>query len=202
MNAPTSFLSLAEDSYAELKDRGSRFLAYAFPVADEEEVKAKLQQLREQYPDATHHCYAWVLGADGERYRANDDGEPNHSAGTPIYRQITSFGLSQVLVVVVRYYGGTKLGVPGLIQAYGSATRMALEASSIIEKKLQSKAGLRYGFQDEGLAYRIVKQLDAVVLSLNYMPEPEMEIQFDLDKLERIPGLQEQFPSIEIICEE
>jgi len=142
-----------------------------------------------------------VLGADRSRYRANDDGEPNHSAGTPILRQINSFELSQVLVVVVRYYGGTNLGVPGLIHAYGHATRLALEASSIQVKRLRSRAVFNFPFGEEGNAYRLVNQVQAEVKELVYNPEPELHIQFDLEKKEELEILARNFPNIEVICD-
>src|SRR5690606_2431913 len=111
---------------AEFKDRGSKFLAYAFPINDEQELKGKLKELKALHPKAGHHCYAYRLGLDGNQYRANDDGEPSGSAGKPILGQIDSAGVTNVLVVVVRYFGGTLLGVPGLINAYKTATAEAL----------------------------------------------------------------------------
>jgi uncharacterized YigZ family protein len=116
------------------KEKGSKFMAFAYPVYSEEDIKEHLAELRKKYFDARHHCYAYTLGADKSRYRANDDGEPNHSAGDPILGQIRSTDLSNVLVVVVRYFGGTKLGVSGLINAYKTATADALAEATIIEK--------------------------------------------------------------------
>ena len=116
------------------KEKGSKFLAFAYPVYSEDEIKECLAELRKKYFDARHHCYAYTLGADKTRYRANDDGEPNYSAGDPILGQIRSADLSNVLVVVVRYFGGTKLGVSGLINAYKTATADALAEATIIEK--------------------------------------------------------------------
>ncbi|MBI1222664.1 MAG: YigZ family protein [Bacteroidetes bacterium] len=194
------YLSIEEPGRGEWKEKGSRFLSFAYPVENEDEIKSRLHELKLNFPNATHHCYAWVLGTDGNHYRANDDGEPNHSAGTPILRQIHSFQLSQILVVVVRFFGGTKLGVPGLIHAYGHATKLALEASNIIRKKLQSSATLRYTFQEEGLTYRIVKILDAQIIDTSYNPEPSMKIRFDLDKFGLLESINEQFPTIDITC--
>jgi len=200
MAGPNEYLSIEKASTGEFKDRGSRFLAFAFPVEDEETIKVELQNLKERYPDATHHCYAWVLGADRARYRANDDGEPNHSAGSPILRQINSFELSQVLVVVVRYYGGTNLGVPGLINAYGHATRLALEASSFQVQRLQCRVVLKFPFGEDGNAYRLVNQVQAEVTELIYTPEPELHVLFDLDKKEELKMFAQNFPNIEVIC--
>ncbi|TNE79218.1 MAG: YigZ family protein [Bacteroidetes bacterium] len=153
------YCTLKSGAQAELKEKGSKFLAFVFPVVDESDIKTKLLDLKTQYPDATHHCYAWLLGANRERERANDDGEPNNSAGRPILRQLYGANLTNVLAVVVRYYGGTKLGVPGLIQAYGGATKMALELSETVELDLRKTYTIEYEFQDEGLAFRLVRQL-------------------------------------------
>jgi uncharacterized YigZ family protein len=111
------FLTLSKPSKGELKEKGSKFLSFAFPVSNEEEIKENLKNLKDEFWDASHHCYAYRLGAEGEIYRANDAGEPNHSAGDPILAQIKSLDLTDLLVVVVRYFGGTKLGVSGLITA-------------------------------------------------------------------------------------
>ena len=122
-----SYLTLAEPAEALYKEKGSKFLAYAYPVSSEEQIRECLEALRKRYYDATHHCYAWRLGADGQNYRVNDDGEPSSTAGRPILGQLLSYGVTDVLVVVVRYFGGTKLGVSGLIAAYKeSAAAVAL----------------------------------------------------------------------------
>lgn len=192
------YLCIEEETYAEWKDRGSRFYAYAYPVQNEEEIKSQLFELKEKYPDATHHCYAWVLGVDRSRYRANDDGEPGHSAGTPILRQIHSFGLSNLLVVVVRYYGGVNLGIPGLINAYGNATRLALEASSIVKRKIQKQAVLRFPYGEEGNAYHLVHKLNAKVSALKHEPEPVLYFQYDADKTEELELLMNQYPKIKV----
>src|SRR5690606_7725476 len=120
------YRTIAQPAEGLYKEKGSKFIALAYPVYTEEEIKDRLAELRKKYYDARHHCYAYMLGADKSRYRANDDGEPNHSAGDPILGQIRSADLSNVLVVVVRYFGGTKLGVSGLITAYKTATADAL----------------------------------------------------------------------------
>ncbi|HET8855287.1 MAG TPA: YigZ family protein, partial [Salinimicrobium sp.] len=119
-----------------LKEKNSKFFARAFPVSSQEEVKEILEEIQKTHHKAGHHCYAWQLGREEEEfhYRANDDGEPGNSAGMPIYGQIQSFGLTQVMIVVTRYFGGVKLGVGGLIQAYKNAAKMALEESQIISK--------------------------------------------------------------------
>ncbi|MEM9324399.1 MAG: YigZ family protein [Bacteroidota bacterium] len=129
----TSYQTLAEPSEGFFKDRGSRFLAFAYSVDSLEQVKDRLEDLRKTYHDARHHCYAYVLGMGTQEYRANDDGEPSHTAGDPILGQIKSNGLTNTLVVVVRYFGGTKLGVSGLINAYKIAASDALKAAKRLE---------------------------------------------------------------------
>jgi uncharacterized YigZ family protein len=115
------------------KEKGSKFYGYAFPVTSEDEVKQQIENLK-QHHSARHWCYAWQLGKNYEHYRANDDGEPSNSAGMPIYGQLQSFDVTNILVVVVRYFGGTKLGVGGLIQAYKTTAQMALETSKVVKK--------------------------------------------------------------------
>ena len=119
-----------------LKEKGSKFIGFAFPVDDEEDLKKSLQKIREEHPKATHHCYAFRLGMKGENYRANDDGEPSGSAGLPIYNQLLAHDITNVLVIVVRYYGGTKLGVSGLVKTYKESAKITLEEAEIITKEL------------------------------------------------------------------
>jgi len=135
-NTPVSdcFKSIAELSTGLFKDNGSKFLAFAYPVTTEEEIKAIIQGLKKEYYDARHHCYAYRLGHTGAIWRMNDDGEPSSTVGRPIYGQILSAELSDILVVVVRYFGGIKLGVPGLIRAYKTSTADAIANATIIEK--------------------------------------------------------------------
>ena len=147
-----------------LKSKGSKFLAYAFPVKDENEIKGHLANLRKQFPDATHHCYAWVLGYDQQNYRANDDGEPANTEGKPIYRQIQKLQLANVLVVVVRYFGGTLLGVPGLIEAYGAAAAGCLAECKIVEKKIMEVYQLSCEFGLENEIYKLCKQYSTVIV--------------------------------------
>ena len=129
-----TYMSIAAPSEGLFKDNGSRFIALAYPVESEEEVKQIVSQLKKEYHDARHHCYAFRLGKDGQKWRASDDGEPSGSAGRPILGQIDSLNLSDILVVVVRYFGGIKLGIPGLIRAYKTSTADALSAASKVEK--------------------------------------------------------------------
>lgn len=143
---------------ALFKDRGSKFYGYAFPVTNEEEIKENIEFLKKQHYNARHWCYAWQLGIKYEKYRANDDGEPTNSAGTPIYGQLQAFEVTNILVVVVRYFGGTKLGVGGLIQAYKTTAKFALENSEIIQKTINEKFILQFNYSEMNKVMRIVKE--------------------------------------------
>ena len=142
---------------ALFKDRGSKFYGYAFPVTNEEEIKENIEFLKKQHYNARHWCFAWQLGMKYEKYRANDDGEPTNSAGTPIYGQLQAFEVTNILVVVVRYFGGTKLGVGGLIQAYKTTAKFALENSEIIQKTINEKFILQFNYSEMNKVMRIVK---------------------------------------------
>ncbi|SNZ00655.1 IMPACT family protein [Flagellimonas pacifica] len=147
------------------KDRKSKFYGYAFPISDVNEVKSIIESLRKKHHTANHVCYAWQLGEKKHTYRANDDGEPNNSAGTPIYGQIQSFDVTNILIAVVRIFGGTKLGVGGLIQAYKTAAQMALENSLIIEKTIESQFELKFGYPEMDRVMRAVKQKGITIVS-------------------------------------
>lgn len=142
------------------KDNGSRFIALAFPVETEEEVKAIVSDIRKEYHDARHHCYAYRLGLDGDVWRASDDGEPAGSAGRQILGQIDSAGLSDILVVVVRYFGGIKLGIPGLIRAYKTSTSDALANASVMEKIAGRWYRIGFGYAQMQDVMKLVKDMD------------------------------------------
>ena len=140
------------------KDRGSKFYGYTYPISSEDEVKPIIEQLKKEHHTARHWCYAWQLGTDKIRYRANDDGEPSNSAGPPIYGQIQAFGVTNILVVVVRYFGGTKLGVGGLMNANKTGSKLALEASDILEKTIDRVFQITFQYKDMNKVMRIVKE--------------------------------------------
>lgn len=140
------------------KEKNSKFFGYAFPVTNEEEIKNHLEQLKKQHYGAVHNCYAFQIGTETIQYRANDDGEPSNTAGTPIYGQIQSFGLTNILVVVVRYFGGVKLGVGGLITAYRTSAQMALEASEIIEKTINVTYSITFDYKNMNKVMRVIKE--------------------------------------------
>jgi len=152
------YLTISEPSQGLFKDRGSKFLAFAYPVANEQEIKQIQEQLRSEYHDARHHCYAYMLGPEKLVYRANDDGEPSSTAGKPILGQIRSFDLTNILIVVIRYFGGTKLGVSGLIHAYKTASEEALKSANIIKKTLHDIYELKFEYPVMNDVMRILKE--------------------------------------------
>lgn len=161
MENSDSYQTLERPSEPSLyKEKGSKFFGYAYPVLNEESVKTHLENLKKEHHTARHWCYAYQLGTEKIIYRANDDGEPNNSAGMPIYGQIQSFDLTNVLVVVVRYFGGTKLGVGGLIQAYKTAAQLALESSSIVKRTIDKRIELKFEYKNMNKVMRLIKEHD------------------------------------------
>ncbi|MCM1532404.1 MAG: YigZ family protein [Bacteroides sp.] len=192
-NPPQAPVSVPDDTYLTLaapaqglyKEKGSKFLAFAYPVETEQEIKDLIEKLRKEYYDARHHCYAYVLGSRQEVYRANDDGEPSSTAGKPIHGQILSFGLTNVLVVVVRYFGGTKLGTSGLINAYKTATNDALAQAETVEKVVMRAYGLRFPYEQMNQVMRIVKDLRLQVLGQEADSECRMRVSVRLSECVR-----------------
>lgn len=146
------------------KEKGSKFFGYAFPISKEEEVKLFLEQLKLKHPTAGHFCYAWQLGEETIRFRVNDDGEPNNSAGQPIYGQLQSFDMTNILVVSVRYFGGTKLGVGGLIQAYKYSAQLTLESVAVVERTIDVSYQLIFDYPLMNKVMRIVKEKNIHIL--------------------------------------
>ena len=158
------------------KEKNSKFFGYAFPVTTEEEIKTHLEKLRKQHFGAGHFCYAFQFGSDTVYFRANDDGEPSNSAGMPIYGQIQSFGLTNVLVVVVRFFGGVKLGVSGLISAYKTAAQMALEESIIIEKTIDIHFQIFFDYKNMNKVMRIIKEKNLEIITQQMEESCQIEI--------------------------
>lgn len=150
-----------------LKEKGSKFLGFAFPVNNEEELKHALEKIRAEHPKATHHCYAFRMGLNGENYRANDDGEPSGSAGLPIYNQLLANEITNVLVISVRYYGGTKLGVSGLVKAYKESAKITLEEANIITKELETTVEIQFNFNQQNIIFTLLSKYDAKVLQFD-----------------------------------
>ena len=158
MEAGDSYLTIAAPAEAASRERSSKFLAYAYPVQDEGQIREILDALRKRYYDATHHCYAWRLGPGGEHFRANDDGEPSGTAGRPILGQLLANSLTDCLVVVVRYFGGTKLGVPGLIAAYRESAAEAIAAAEIVELTGDRTVRVDFPYVAMNAIMRVVKE--------------------------------------------
>ncbi len=170
------YYTIEKTAVAEFKDKGSKFLAYAYPVKTPDQVKECLQEVKKEHPKATHHCYAYRLGTDGLQFRAVDDGEPSGSAGKPILGQIDSKQLTDVLVVVVRYFGGTLLGVPGLINAYKMSCAMVLQLIPAVQKNVEAKYRLVFDYTILNDVMMVVKQNNCTVLKQDIQLFCEMEI--------------------------
>jgi uncharacterized YigZ family protein len=162
---PFFYNTIEQPAVAEFKDRGSKFLAYSFPVLSIDECKKQLANLKKEHPKAVHHCLAYRIGLDGTTFRVSDDGEPAGTAGRPILGQIDSKQLTNIMVVVVRYFGGTLLGVPGLINAYKTATSLALQLSPIIQKAVEVPYALNFDYQQMNEVMMIVKQYNCSVVT-------------------------------------
>jgi uncharacterized YigZ family protein len=171
-----AFRTIADAATGEFKDRGSKFIGYAYPVRGEEEALAHLEALRKLHFKARHHCFAWRLGLTGDRFRANDDGEPSGTAGRPILGQIDAAGLTDVAVVVVRYFGGTLLGTAGLIHAYREAAAEALRAATVVEKIVQAHRRLRFDYAIMPELMQALKKLKISITQETYTDSGFLEI--------------------------
>jgi uncharacterized YigZ family protein len=190
MNSDLYYYTIEKPSVAEFKDKGSRFLAYAFPISTIEDFKKYWQELKKEHPKAVHHCFAYRLGLDGNNFRVSDDGEPNGTAGKPILNVIDSKQMTNVLVVVVRYFGGTLLGVPGLINAYKSATAMAFQVVPIIQKSVEINYELQFDYTRMNDVMIILKQCNCNIIkqenqlfSIVQMGVPKVRLEEVLSKL-------------------
>lgn len=163
-----TYYTLGSEAEALYKDKGSKFLTYAYPVRSEVEIKEHLDALRKRYYDATHHCYAWRLGPNGESFRANDDGEPSSTAGRPILGQLLSKEVTYALIVVVRYFGGTKLGVPGLIEAYKTSAALVLENAVIEQRTVDIETEIRFSYLAMNDVMRIVKEMQPQIIDQQF----------------------------------
>jgi len=173
-----TYLTISSSSQGIYKEKGSKFIALAFPVTSESEIKLKLIALRKEYHDARHHCYAYCLGADKSVWRINDDGEPAGTAGRPIFGQIQSKDLTNVLIVVIRYFGGIKLGKPGLINAYRTAAREAIEQASIITQLIEETYEVCFDYILMNDVMKILKEEQGVILGQKF--ENDCKIRFSI----------------------
>ena len=184
-----SYKTIIREGQAEFKDRGSRFLAIAFPVQSAEEFKSRLASIKKEHPKANHHCFAYRIGTDGNLFRVSDDGEPSGSAGRPILGQLDSMQITNTGVVVVRYFGGTLLGVPGLINAYKTATALALQMSPIVEKDIETVYNIGCTYNDLNDVMRIVKLCNGSVLTNDNGLFCQMKISIPINRKEQAEGL-------------
>jgi uncharacterized YigZ family protein len=192
-----SYYTIEKPSLAEYKDRGSRFLAFAYPIQTAEEFKKYLKALKEEHPKAAHHCFAYRIGTEGINFRSSDDGEPSGSAGKPILGQIDSKNLTNIAVIVVRYFGGTLLGVPGLINAYKTVTSLALQLTPIIEKPVLALYNLEFDYTLMNEVMMIIKRFNCEVLSnemqlfcLMQIGIPKATEENCIEKLRELYGVQ------------
>lgn len=190
------FQTLAQSSQAEFRDRGSQFIAYAEPVQTVEQCKAHLQLIRKEHPKATHHCFAYRMGLEGNQFRSNDDGEPSGTAGKPILGQIDSRELTDVQVVVVRYFGGTQLGVPGLIQAYKSATALALQLSPVLRKPVLKSFTVEFDYTRTNDVMRLLRELDIAILKQQHDLFSKLEVGVPVRQILRLQERLIEMPGI------
>tara|TARA_R110002051_G_scaffold13435_2_gene44846 strand:+ start:34556 stop:35167 length:612 start_codon:yes stop_codon:yes gene_type:complete len=183
------------------KDRNSKFFGYAFPISSEEEVKPLIDQLKKSHYQARHWCYAWVLGKEYERFRANDDGEPSNSAGAPIHGQLQSFDVTNVLVVVVRYFGGTKLGVGGLINAYRTGAQLALEAANIVERTIDVEFEIQFEYPLLNKAMRLIKDYEVNILKQEMQLDCTFRLSIRQKEAEKVIAAFEEVYGIERLKE-
>lgn len=193
----SKFYTISGQGNGLFKEKGSKFISFAFPVSNEADIKSSLDQLKNQYHDARHHCYAWILGMEQQRWRANDDGEPNHSAGDPILGQIRSFGLTNTLVVVVRYFGGTKLGVSGLIEAYKTAANDALQRAKKIEIIPRSTFEISFPYELTSNVERVLSGF-RLEIEKEFTERCSFKINCKTQDLDELTGQFSKYPDISI----
>ncbi len=181
-----TYYTIAESTESLFKDKGSKFFGFAFPANDEDEAKFYLEEVKKKHPKARHYCYAYRLGTDDDNFRVNDDGEPSGSAGKPILNVLLSNNLRNVFVVVVRYFGGTLLGVPGLINAYKMATQEALELAKFEEKTINETLEVSFNIQYMNDVMRIIKKYDLNILSQDYTDRYILSIEVRLSLLDEV----------------
>lgn len=180
------------------KEMGSKFINYGFSVENEEDIKFHLEELREQWPDANHHCYAYSLGIDGKNFRANDDGEPSGSAGLPIYNQIQSNEVTNILIVSVRYFGGTKLGIPGLVKAYKYAAQVVLEESEIVERYVSQRVRMVFNYDQQGIVERNVERMEGEIKDKHFSDKCMFTIRIRKSRMDEFIKQFDEYYQMEI----
>ena len=199
MKVKTTYKTIQELSEGLYREKGSKFIAYAAPCSSETQAKELLETWRKSHHQARHVCYAYRLGPKGLIFRANDDGEPSNSAGIPILGQLQSFDITNVLVGVVRYFGGTKLGVGGLVQAYKSAARDAIENGVIIEKEVQKQIRLTFPMTQMPFVMHALKQLNVEIISRDFSEACEIQLALPIASSENLLSELASLPSVQIV---
>ena len=192
------YYTIEKEATAEFKDRGSKFIGYALPVSSVEGFKEKLNEVKKLHPKATHHCFAYRLGLDGNTFRVSDDGEPSGSAGRPILGQIDSKELVNVLVVVVRYFGGTLLGVPGLINAYKSAAALALQTTPLVQRQVEQELIVQFDYTQLNEIMRVVKQYNGRVISQEMQLFCSMKLAVPRNRCTEINYILKELRNVEV----
>lgn len=195
------YRTIANSAEGLYKEKGSRFISFAFPVSAEEQIREIIAELKDKYYDARHHCYAWRLGLDKTYYRANDDGEPSSTAGKPILGQIQSNGLTNVLIVVIRYFGGIKLGVSGLINAYREAAADALRNAVVIEKTIDVPLRIRFSYLVLNDVMKIVKEEAPEILERHFELGCEMLLSIRKSELQTFKARLQKVDSLTVVGE-
>lgn len=193
-----TYYTIKTPSEGIYKDKGSKFIAYAHPVKNEVEIKEILEELKKKHYDARHHCYAWVLGPARDAFRVNDDGEPSGTAGKPIHGQILSKDITNVLIVVVRYFGGTKLGVRGLINAYKAATADAIENNTIVEMLIREVYELQFEYPLMNDVMKVLKDHDLNQLSHDFALSCKLTFEVRKNKADEIKGIFQAIYGVKI----
>jgi uncharacterized YigZ family protein len=196
MTIPDTYYTITKPVEAVFRDKGSRFIALAFPIEDETSAKAKITELKKQYHDARHHCYAYVLGYDKATYRLNDDGEPSGTAGRPIYGQILAKRITNLLVVVIRYFGGVKLGTSGLINAYKTATKEALDQAVIIQKKIEKTFTVSFDYIYTNKVMQLLKVNGINIQQQSYQEQCKVTFTVISSKAEELCASLAKIPTI------
>ena len=190
--------TIEQEGFAEFRDRGSRFLAYAYPFSEPADLKKHLQALKKEHLKAVHFCFAYRVGTTGNQFRSSDDGEPSGTAGKPILGQIDSRGVTDTLIIVLRYFGGSLLGVPGLINAYRSAASMVLQVVPAIKKPVLIYYNIRFNYIEKEVILQLLKRLDCKVISQQNQLFAEMKAGIPAEKCDEFLGALKNIPNVEI----
>lgn len=198
MEATDTYKTIEAPSEGLYKEKGSKFFAFAYPVYSVEEIKKHIERINKEYYDARHRCYAWKLGLGDENYRQNDDGEPSGTAGKPIYGQLLSNSLTNIIVIVVRYFGGIKLGTSGLINAYRTATADAIQNAKIVERTVDEYYTVNFAYEAMNEVMRIVKEIQPQILSQEFDLMCRMRIRIRQSRLSQLIYELEKIDSVSL----